>query len=350
VAQNHGQVSSSAARLLSPEEIAVRAGGDIPFLRFPERSTVFGEREMRLRQLAVGHAMGDYLLFIAELAKAQAEVLNATADLTLPDAAQIESAAKAGTSLLAATEWKRDPRWTRLLRDLLGRVDARLRDGPARTAVRALVASPDATIDAQSDRLLAGVMLGLDMASAPLVAAGLQTYFTHLVIATQAAASRARLAPFGRIDDQTVCPCCGSKPTASITRIGAEESGYRYLACSLCSTQWHMVRIKCARCLNTKGIAYQSLRLAGEADTSARGDAVEGASTLVRAVEAECCDACHHYLKIVHMERDPEVEPIADDLASLTLDLLASDAGETRHGVNLMLVFGDPDVPDGGGG
>ena len=352
MAQDHRPLSGSPARLLSPEEIAVRTGGEIPFLHFAERSTLFAEREMRLRQLASGHAMRDYLLFIAELARAQGEVLNAPIDMALPSAPQIELAARSGVAVLSATDWKRDPRWTALLRDVLVRVDSRLDDGAARAAVRALAARDDAHLDAQADRLLAGVMLGLDLAAAPLVAAGLQVYFAHLVLATRGAAATPRLAPFGRTDDPTRCPCCASRPIASVTRIGAAESGYRFLACSLCATQWHVVRIKCTHCQSTKGITYRSLRSLGaddDEDTSQRR-AVEGATTTARAVEVECCGECRHYLKIVHMERDPNVEPAADDLASVTLDLLVSDTGETRHGVNLMLLFGDPDAPDGGGG
>ena len=148
---------------------------------------------------------------------------------------------------------------------------------------------------------------------------------------------------FGRIDDPTVCPCCGSRPTASISRIGAEASGYRYLHCALCSTQWHMVRIKCSHCLSTKGIHYQSL---AQRD-AAPDDAAPGAQPVV---EAETCDSCGHYLKIVHMERDHNVEPVADDLATLTLDLLVSEAGFERHGVQMLLLFGDSDPPPGGGG
>lgn len=341
-------MTSTAARLLSPEEIAVRAGGEIPFLRLPERSSAFGEREMRLRQLSAGHAMHDYLAFVADLARAQGEVLAGPIDVALPSAEQIERAAKAGVPLLEAAGWPRDPRWLGLLRDLLRRVDARLVEGAARSVVRALAARDDAYLEQQADRVVAGIMLGLDLGTAPLIAAGLQVYFTHLVGATAAAGAGARIAPFGRIDDETLCPCCGSRPTAGITRIGAAEAGYRYLACSLCSTQWHMVRIKCSHCLGTKGITYQSLDLPG--DVNADSGQVEGAASAVRAVQLECCGECGHYLKIVHMERDPHVEPIADDLASLTLDLLASESGETRHGVNLMLFFGDPDSPDGGGG
>ena len=59
------------------------------------------------------------------------------------------------------------------------------------------------------------------------------------------------------------------------------------------------------------------------------------------ALQAETCDTCDHYLKIVHMDKDLHVEPVADDLASLTLDLLVADEGYQRHGVNFMLLFGD---------
>jgi FdhE protein len=43
------------------------------------------------------------------------------------------------------------------------------------------------------------------------------------------------------------------------------------------------------------------------------------------------------------MERDYQVEPVADDLASLTLDILVSDTGRRKHGVDLMLPFAEGD-------
>jgi FdhE protein len=218
---------------------------------------------------------------------------------------------------------------------------ATLRGGsPAEAGVKSLRQADAAWLEQQADRLLNGVMLGLDLAAAPLIAAALQTYWTHLVLSTQAARGTDRLPPFGRVDDATLCPCCASRPTASISRIGAESAGYRYLHCSLCSVQWHMVRIKCSHCEKTKGIGYQSLRPVDEEASTER--------SAKPAVEAETCDECGHYLKIVHMERDMDVDPTADDLATVTLDLLVSDAGFQRHGVNLMLLFGDPE--DGGGG
>jgi FdhE protein len=333
--------SPSFRTLRSPEEIAVRAGGQVPFVRLPERSTAFAEREMRLRQRAAAHPMRDFLLFMAEVSACQHLVLTDYPEVALPDGPALAAASRVGAPPLPATLWPRDPAWLTETNRLLDALIVRLADSPAsETAVRLRSAEPR-WVEQQADRLLAGVMLGLDIATAPLIAAGLQVYFTHLVVATGQAHGPDRLAPFGRVDDATACPCCASLPTASVSRIGGDASGYRYLHCSLCSAQWHMVRIKCTHCLSTKGIHYQSPQPLNATSTDAK-----------QAVGAETCDECGHYLKIVHMDRDAHVEPVADDLASVTLDLLVSEAGFDRHGINLMLLFGDADQapPDGGGG
>jgi hypothetical protein len=70
--------------------------------------------------------------------------------------------------------------------------------------------------------------------------------------------------------------------------------------------------VKCTNCDSTKGIAYHG---------------IEGGSD---AVKAESCDECHTYRKIGYQDKDLEFEPLADDLASLTLDLLMGEAGYRR--------------------
>ena len=82
-------------------------------------------------------------------------------------------------------------------------------------------------------------------------------------------------------------------------------------------------------CESTRGIGHLSLERDGSAASKA-------------AVVAEVCDECGSYLKLCSMERDPEVDPVADDLATLALDLLVSDTGKSPCGVNFMLVHGDP--------
>jgi FdhE protein len=219
----------------------------------------------------------------------------------------------------------------------------RLKNNPAEPALRNLQGMSDAVLEQQADRLLHQIMFGLDMAAAPVIAAALQVYWTHMVLAVQQRYGNESFSPFGRTTEATTCPCCGSKPSASISRFDSGGGQYRYLHCSLCSTQWHMVRIKCSHCEGTKGIHYHSLQAA---------DADEG-EVRKASVEAETCDECKRYLKIVRMERDRAVEPVADDLASLPLDLLVSEAGYLRHGANLLLLFGEPtetsELNDSGG-
>ena len=110
-----------------------------------------------------------------------------------------------------------------------------------------------------------------------------------------------------------------SEPVASVIRIGGQASGHRYLHCGGCGTDWHMVRVKCSHCESTQGIQYQTIE----------GD--QG------VVQAETCTACGSYRKIVNQEKDPLAEPLADDLASLMLDLLMSETRFQRASANPLL-------------
>ncbi|TXI14981.1 MAG: formate dehydrogenase accessory protein FdhE [Ottowia sp.] len=315
----------------TPEAIQLRSGLDIPQLLLPDPARVFADRALRLRQQAAGHAMRDYLMLMAVVCEAQHQRLRHYPAVPLPTPAQIGTATAEGTPLLACEHWPRAPEWRTELRALLALVlDQLPADSPARAGVQGVAALPDEALEQQASRLLAGITLGLDLAAAPLIAAGLQLYFTHLVAATRAASGEV----FTMAENATRCPCCASPATASITRLGGAQEGQRYLYCALCSSQWHMNRVQCAHCLATQGIHYQSLQAIDQDQPSATKP----------AVEAETCDACHHYLKVVHLESDVHGEPVADDLATVTLDLLVSDAGFERHGVNLLLLFGDADA------
>jgi FdhE protein len=80
-----------------------------------------------------------------------------------------------------------------------------------------------------------------------------------------------------------------------------------------------VVRVKCTNCDSTKGIAYHG---------------IDGGS---EALKAESCDECRTYRKIGYQEKDYDFEPLADDLASLTLDLLMNEAGYRRSSPNPLL-------------
>ena len=336
-------VASATVRVMSPEEIVSRGVGEIPFLHWPEPATLFAEREMRLRQLASGHTMGDYLRFMADLVHEQQVQLGLMPAVPLPDTAACNRAALSGLPPLSAADWPRDPAWHSVLRALARALQASAPAGALVTLERLLDAD-EVYLERQADALLNGLSTGLDLAAAPVLAAALQVYWTHMLLSLRQRESAQAAQLLGKIDDETACPCCGSPPTASITRTAGGSSGQRYLHCSLCSLQWHMGRIKCAHCLSTKSLAYQSLEAADAPQATVDDDAPSSRAATAK-VQAETCDECGHYLKIMHADRDLFVDPVADDLASLTLDLLVSETGKQRHGVNFMLLFGEPDSP-----
>lgn len=272
--------------------------------------------------------MRDYLMLMAVVSEVQHELLQHYPQGVLPNDEQIESARENNRPLLAIGQWQRDPVWREQLHRLLAQVLEKLpEDSPARDGIQRLQDLPEDSLEQQAERLLAGITLGLDMATAPLIAAGLQLYWTHLAAATAVKSPGAWHIPF----EPNRCPCCGSLPAASITRIRGKLEGQRYLICSLCSSQWHFMRVKCTHCSNIKDIRFRSLQPKEQEELGDRR----------ATIEAETCDKCQHYLKTMHMDLDPHVEPMADDLASLTLDLLVSDAGYIRYGNNLLLLFGD---------
>ena len=109
-------------------------------------------------------------------------------------------------------------------------------------------------------------------------------------------------------------------PVASLVRLGVAVNNLRYLHCSLCNTEWNVPRATCTACGSDKSLAQHQ---------------IEGGNGAMRA---ETCDDCKSYLKIAYQEKDPRIDPVADDLATLALDLLVDEAGYGRSGPNLLLV------------
>ena len=299
--------------ILQPGQIEAGAP-DIPELRLPPPD-LFVTRASRLRQLSEGHALGGYLLFIASLIEAQQTALKGLTDLPPVDETLLARCYTHQMPPLAPAGWQRDPVWRRLARDLAVALNPVAND-TAREALARTKDASDAWLEAQAERVLSGQREELDVACAPVIGAALQIYWTHLA---------ASLAPgqVARPELTNLCPVCGSHPVASVVRIGGSESGLRYLQCSLCNSEWHVVRAKCSNCDNSKGIAYYT---------------VEGDAGVVRA---EACPQCESYLKVAYMDKDPHAEAMADDLASFALDVLMGEQGYSRSGINLFMVHGD---------
>lgn len=303
-------------RILEPGQIEAFAEQAIPRIRLPGPGGPFALRARRLRQLAApggtGQAIADYLLLMAAVADAQAGAL---ADFrpAPPTADEIGRARMHRMPVIHAAGWARSPVWHELLLRISGSVAASAAAPPGvREADSRLHGFTEKELEAQADALLAARVSEVDVATAPFLMSALQVQWVAL-------AGRLKPDEVAPLDVPGVCPVCGTLPVASIVRSDAGSQGYRYLHCALCATEWHLVRVTCSQCQNTENIGYHS---------------IEGGSGAIRA---ESCDRCHTYRKILYQEKDADVEPVADDLASLALDLLMADAGYQRGSGNPLL-------------
>jgi FdhE protein len=289
-----------------------------PRVVLPATSSLFADRAARFLQLARDHPMAEYLSLMAAVAEAQHETLGRRRSPPVAEAALAQSR-DYGMPPLSALSHARHPQWRDDLRDLVARV-------AGRPAAKAMVVSvqtlDDASLEALADRVLGSTTLDEDAAAVPLVGAALQVYFTRLAATIDVDLVK-------DFDVATVCPVCATRPVASVVRLGGERNNLRYLCCALCNTEWHMTRIKCSTCEEEKGVHYLSLQA---------GDAAPASNELgvAAARRAEACDECKSYLKIFYQEKDPQLDPVADDLASLALDVLVDERGYGRSGPNLL--------------
>jgi FdhE protein len=289
---------------------------EVPRVVLPDNPRLFEERAARFAQLSSGHPMGAYLGLMALVARGQQAALGSRAAAPLPEAA-LEHSRSFGMPPLSAQGHPRAPLW----RDDLGDIVRAVRAGAAGAVQPMLdrLQAMDATsLEAVADRVLAGTTLDDDAACVPFVGAALQVYFTRQ-------ASALAVADVSHCDVATVCPVCGTRPVASIVRIGGAQANLRYLVCALCHTEWNMARAKCSSCETDKGVHF--LSLAEDPDSDQAGQT---------AVKAEACDECKSYLKLVDQDKDAFVDPCADDLATLALDLLVDEQGFARSGPNLL--------------
>jgi FdhE protein len=294
-----------------------------PRVVLPDTSALFAERASRFAQLAQGHPMAEYLQLMAAIVRAQHAVIGRRTALPVPEAA-LEQSRDYGMPPLSALSHPRDAQWRGDLADLLDELAAHPRAAAACARLRAL----DATaLEAQADRVLAGQTLDDDAALVPFIGAALQVYFTRAAAALDVNIVK-------NFDVPTVCPVCATRPVASIVRVGGDRNNLRYLACALCNTEWNVARIKCSACEH-----YLSLTSAEAAETDEVS--ITGAATNTAGAEAarkaEACDECKSYLKIFYQEKDAYVDVQADDLASLSLDLLVDERGFGRSGPNLLI-------------
>jgi FdhE protein len=301
----------SDTRSVEPDPSKIGGVSKAPFVRLPDPAQVFARRAARLRALAESHDLAPYLRFLAAVADAQAETATSAPPPPAPPQDVLERAREFAMPPLDRAAAASDVRLRETCRGLF----AALASVPKPEAAEASLARVSQADDRALDRLIVGALS--DAAPAQAVAehvyvvAALQVHFTRLAAQLD---SRA-LKPVGT----GACPACGGPPAVSLIAGWPGAEGARYAACALCSTLWNEVRIKCLVCGTTEGVGYQEID--GQGGT----------------IKAETCDGCGAYVKVLYQDKDPALDPIADDVASLALDQLVS-ASHRRAGADPFLM------------
>ena len=287
----------------------------IPPLLFPRLKHLYSRRAARLQQLAEKNPLGDYLRFAAVIATAQ-EIVLYDHPLQMDLRARLEESARLGKPPLDIHTLPRDGHWQRLLHSLIAELKPEM-TGQALAVLENLEKASSAELEAMAAALFASEFAQVSSDTSPFIWAALSLYWAQMAALIPGKAH----AEAG--EQRQFCPVCGSVPVASVVHMGGGKSGLRYLHCNLCESEWHVVRAKCSNCEQTGDLHYWSLE------------------NEVAAIKAESCGDCGTYMKMLYQEKDPAVEPVADDLASLILDARMEQEGFARSSLNPFLFPGE---------
>lgn len=299
-------------RDLKPDPSAIGDVAKPPFARLPDPVAIFADRAQRYRALAQGHELGRYLEFLARLSQAQSDIQDGLPEPAMPSAEVMARARAHAMPPLDRNSFTADAAFEATLARMLAAAQTLDMPEAARAALDRVVNASASARDVMVHDVLADAIPVEAMAEHVFIAAAMQVHFARL-------ASRLTVSELVS-PGNGVCPCCGGAPVSSMIVGWNGAHGTRFCSCSLCGTLWHQLRITCMLCGSNKSISYRHVE--------------DGPDT----VKAETCEACHGYLKVLHQQKDPSLDPTADDVASLGLDLLVRELGFRRGGVNPFLL------------
>jgi len=294
-----------------PDPTAIGNVASPPFARLPDPASLFSARSGRLHQLAEASNLAPYLNFLADLVQAQNDIQS---DLPLPESPDAETIARARAfemPLLDRGQIGGDKVASTIFDRLFAAAATIDKPVAAAKALARVTAADRAERFAMVQTVFTNRLPADAIAEHVFVWSALQVHFARL-------ASVLDLATLVPVADG-VCPVCGGLPVSTMVVGWPGSHGARFCSCSLCGTLWHYVRVKCVLCGSTKGIGYQE---------------IDGQGGIVKA---ETCDECHGWSKILYQNKDPAADPVADDMASLSLDLLMREGPYHRGGFSPLL-------------
>ncbi|MFV0368340.1 MAG: formate dehydrogenase accessory protein FdhE [Hyphomicrobiaceae bacterium] len=301
-----------------PEGVVPAAPMDIgevanpPFAILPDPSQLFLKRSERLATLAPGHDLQGYLEFLAALTRAQHDVQAELAPVKLPSPDKLLTAREHAMPPISFMQVDLDEVADTAFVKMAGFLDAATLTDVSRKAVEKVGSVSPGERQTMMRAVLLDEVPEVAIAEHVLAAAALQVHFARLAVRLDVS-TLAPIAP-------GACPACGSAPVSSMV-VGWDGCvGTRFCTCSICQTNWHVVRVRCLTCDAEKGISYHS---------------IDGGNPLIMG---ETCENCQSYVKILHHYKDAALDPVADDVASLALDLVLGREGWGRASANPFLL------------
>lgn len=291
-----------SVKILNKDTIVKQQSDGFTPLIIGQPATIFHARAARLRDLAQHSFMADYLLLAAQIVQQQVHLVD-----TFSGAVQQQLQNKTLTWPIEI-----DSHWHAILDPMLTQLTSALRAVASDDIVK--VIDNISQIDQQT---LQHYFHALQQNQAERVPADIAIILwgcINTLMSLIVANTQVEWQPQANAK-QSHCPLCGGAPVASLI----QGSGHRYLHCSQCEAKWHRLRAECTQCGDGENIQLQS-------------------ESLEDSVRAETCSHCQSYLKMLVLEKNPQLDPIADDLATLVLDQKLSQMEFYRSGFNPFLL------------
>jgi FdhE protein len=112
------------------------------------------------------------------------------------------------------------------------------------------------------------------------------------------------------------CPQCGQPPQAGVLHAEGHGTAF-HLLCSTCLGEWAFPRSQCPHCGSIGELAFYG-------------------TDLLPHIQTQMCDACHRYLHVINLAKDPQAAPDVDEVAALPLDVWAIEQGFQKVQENLI--------------
>lgn len=292
---------------IQPDPSVIGGVPKAPLVFLPDPAALLDRRAGRFAWLADhGSNLAPYLRFLADLTAVQARLAREMPPATPLPADRIALARSSRMPPIDRAALAHDPDLHATLDRFLTEIAGIEMPEQARLALSAVTAAGIADRHWLLENILSDRVPDDSVAPHLFAAAAVQLHLARLAATLDAG-------QLVRIRTGT-CPACGGRPATSSVMGAAGVESTRYAACGCCATQWNEVRVVCLCCGSNAAISYRS------------------AETEDATVKAEVCGDCSSWVKILYQNRNASLDPIADDVASLGLDMLMKDTPFRRGG------------------